>query len=139
MIEYPAFLIGWLSTLLYLFGNSAVVVHWSHYVAHFIDLVSDYNVTSSLLRAPIVWVKEFNRLESTNGVMDLPAIAITIGICLVLIIGIRATAIVNLVFVIIKVIILLIFIIAGSIYVDHKNYDSFFIPVGSMRIWSFAV
>ena len=127
-LEYPAFLIGWVSTLLYLLGNSTVVVHWSQYVTHFIDLVSEYNVTSSLVRAPIVYVKKSNHFEVTNGMLDLPAIAITIAICFVLIIGIRETAIVNLVFVVIKLTILIIFIIAGSIYVDRKNYEPFLPP-----------
>jgi APA family basic amino acid/polyamine antiporter len=125
-IEYPAFIIGWLSTLLYQLGASAVTVRWSHYVLHFINLTTDYNVTSSLAQAPVIWSTVLNQFLITGQVINLPAIAITIAVTFVLIIGIRETAIVNLTFVIIKVIILLIFIIAGSIHIDLNNYDPFF-------------
>ena len=125
-LEYPAFLIGWLSTLLYLFGNMTVSVRWGQYVVHFINLISDYNVTRVLVRAPVVYMKESNQFEVTGAALDLPAIAITVAICFVLIVGIRRTAIVNLVLVVIKLTILIMFIILGSMYVDRKNYEPFF-------------
>jgi APA family basic amino acid/polyamine antiporter len=127
-IEYPAFIIGWLSTLLYQLGASAVTVRWSTYVLYFISLISNYNVTTSLVEAPVAWSDNSNSFYTTGQVINLPAIAITIAVSFVLIIGIRETAIVNLTFVIIKVIILLIFIIAGSIQVDSKNYTPFIPP-----------
>ena len=105
-----------------------MAVCWGDYVVHFIQLVSDFNITSSLVDAPIGWSKESDRMYITGSAINLPAIAIVFAICFVLIIGIRETAIVNLVFVIIKVVVLIIFIIAGSIYVDRKNYESFFPP-----------
>ena len=87
------------------------------------------------MQAPIFWAKEVDQFKLAEGMMDLPAIAITVAVCLVLIMGIRATVIVNLIFVIIKVIILLIFIIAGSIYIDRKNYSPFFPPNRGMPIF----
>ncbi len=125
-IEYPAFIIGWLSTLLYLLAASTVCVQWSHYVVYFIDLISEYNVTATLVQSPVEWSEQSAKLYGTGQVINLPAIAITIAIIFVLFIGIRETAIVNLVFVVIKVIILLIFIFAGCAHVDRKNYDPFF-------------
>ena len=111
-----------------------VSVRWGQYVVHFIELVSNYNVTQALVQAPIVYVKESNQFEVTGAALDLPAIAITVAICFVLIIGIRETAIVNLIFVVIKLAILIIFIIAGSIYVNRKNYESFLPPNAGMVI-----
>jgi APA family basic amino acid/polyamine antiporter len=119
---------GWLLTLLYQLGASAVVVSWSDYVVHFIDLISDYNITKSLVEAPVGWSEELNMFYRTGQIINLPAIAITIAVTFVLVIGIRETAIVNLIFVIIKVIILLIFIFACCIHVDRKNYTPFFPP-----------
>ena len=101
---------------------------------HFIELISDYNVTHTLVEAPLAWSKESNRMFVTGDAINLPAIAITIAICFVLIIGIRETAIVSTIFVTIKIIVLLIFIIAGSIYVDRKNYSPFFPPNAGMII-----
>ncbi len=113
-------------TLLYQVGASAVVVNWSHYVVHFIHLVSDYNITRSLVEAPVAWSADLSMFYHTGQIINLPAIAITIAITLLLISGIRPTAIVNLLLVIIKVIILLIFIFAGCAHVDRKNYEPFF-------------
>jgi APA family basic amino acid/polyamine antiporter len=117
---------GWLLTPLYQIGASSVVVHWSHYVVYFIGLISNYNITSSLVQSPIAWSEDSNEFYVTGQIINLPAIAITLAVTFVLIIGIRETAIVNLTFVIIKVIILLIFIIAGSIHIDLNNYNPFF-------------
>jgi APA family basic amino acid/polyamine antiporter len=125
-IEYPAFLMGWLLTLLYQVGASAVVANWSRYVVHLIDLISDYNITRSVVEAPVAWSQDANMFYSTGQIINLPAIAITIAVTLILISGIRQTAILNLVFVIIKVIILLIFIFACCAHVDRKNYTPFF-------------
>jgi APA family basic amino acid/polyamine antiporter len=74
----------------------------------------------------VAWSDDLNKFYATGQVINIPSIAITIAVTFVLIIGIRETAIVNLTFVIIKVIILLTFIIAGSIRVDRKNYTPFF-------------
>ncbi len=119
-------MIGWLSVSLYQIGASAVTVRWSLYVLNFMDLISNYNTTRSLVEAPIAWSEDSNTFYVTGQIINLPAIAITLAVTFILIIGIRETAIVNLIFAIIKVIILLIFIIVGSIHVDRKNYDPFF-------------
>ncbi len=95
---------------------------------HFIDLISNHNSTSRLVEAPIAWSEDSVTFYVTGQVINLPSIAITIAITIVLIIGIRETAIVNLILVVIKIIILLIFIFACCIYVNRKNYDPFFPP-----------
>ncbi len=113
---------------LYQIAASMVIARWSHYVLNFINLISDYNVTTSVVEAPIAWSDDSNSFYVTGRIINLPAIAITIAVTLVLFIGIRETAIVNLVFVVIKVIILLIFIFVCCAQVDSKNYDPFFPP-----------
>ncbi len=119
-------MIGWLSTLLYQLGASAVVVNWSHYIVYFIDLISDYNITSPLVQAPVTWSDASNMFYTTGQVINLPSIVITIAITILLIIGIRETVIIILVFVVIKVTILLIFIFTCCVHVDRKNYQPFF-------------
>jgi len=119
-------MIGWLSISLYQIGASAVVVNWSHYIVYFIDLISDYNITSPLVQAPVVWSEDLSMFYATGQVINLPSIVITIAITILLIIGIRETVILNLIFVVIKIIILLIFIFTCCIHVDRKNYDRFF-------------
>ncbi len=127
-------MIGWLSVSLYQIAASVVTVRWSHYVLNFIGLITNYNTTTSLVESPIAWSHDSNKFYTTGHIINLPAIAITIAVTFVLLIGIRETAIVNLTFVIIKVIILLIFIFACCIHVDRKNYDPFFPPNQGMVI-----
>jgi APA family basic amino acid/polyamine antiporter len=125
-VEYLAWFIGWNYALLYQLAALTVVVNWSKYVVHFINLFSNYNVTKSIVQAHWAWNETALSFYSTGQVINLPAIAITIAITLLLIWGIRPTAMVNLVLVIIKIIILLIFIFACCKYVDLNNYKPFF-------------
>ena len=101
-------------------------MNWSHYVVHLIDIVSDYNITKSLVEAPIAWDINLGRFYLTGQVINLPSIAITIVIVVVLIIGIRESATFNLVFVVLKIIILLIFIFTCCVHVKRSNYEPFF-------------
>ncbi|CAF2603742.1 unnamed protein product [Rotaria sp. Silwood2] len=124
--EYLAWFIGWNSALLYLFAVLTVSVSWSKHVTLLVDLVSDYNVTSMILQAPVVWDQDAECFLGTGQVINLPAIAITIAITILLIIRIRQMAIVNLVLVVFKITILLIFIFACCQYVNRNNYIPFF-------------
>ena len=113
---------------LYQLAASVVVVRWSQYVVSFIHLISNFNATASIVQAPTAWSDTGNTIYKTGQVLNLPAIVITIAITVLLIIGIRETAIVNLVLVVFKIIVLLIFIVAGAIYVDRRNYSPFIPP-----------
>ena len=125
-LEYMAWFIGWNYALFYQLGALTVVVTWSKYFVHFIDVVSSYNATRSVIEAPIAWNETGTNFYITGQVLNLPAIAITIAITLLLISGIRSTGIVNLVLVVFKIIVLLIFIFACAKYVKRENYNPFF-------------
>ncbi|CAF3420037.1 unnamed protein product [Rotaria sp. Silwood1] len=126
--EYLAWFIGWNTGLLYLFGILTVTVAWGKYVVLFVDIVSDYNVTSMIVQAPVAWNEDAERFYVTGQAINLPAIGITIAITMLLLIRIRQTAIVNLVLVVFKIIIILIFIFACCNYVNRNNYNPFFPP-----------
>ncbi|CAF1206681.1 unnamed protein product [Rotaria sordida] len=126
--EYLAWFIGWNSGLLYLFGVFTVVVAWSKYVVQLVDILSDYNATSTIVQAPIAWNETAERFFITGNVINLPAIAITIAVTILLIIRVRQMAIVNLVLVVFKIIIILIFIFACCKYVNRNHYNPFFPP-----------
>ncbi|UJR21042.1 hypothetical protein I4U23_024142 [Adineta vaga] len=123
--EYPAWFIGWNYALLNQLSALTVVVNWSKYVVHLIDIVSDYNATTWAVRAPLAWTDSTHEFYVTGGAINFPAIIITLAVTVLLISGIRATAIVNLVLVVFKILVLLIFIFATCKYVDRKNYDPF--------------
>ena len=119
---------GSLSTLLYQLGASVVAVRWSHFIVHLINQISTYKATPRLVEAPVAWSQDLEKFYVTGQVINLPSIAITIAITIVLIIGIRQTAIITLILVVFKLVILFIFIFAGCVYVDRKNYDPFIPP-----------
>ncbi|CAF4730296.1 unnamed protein product, partial [Rotaria sp. Silwood1] len=126
--EYLAWFIGWNTGLLYLFSILTLTVAWGKYVVLFVDIVSDYNVTSMIVQAPVAWNEDAERFYVTGQAINLPAIGITIAITMLLLIRIRQTAIVNLVLVVFKIIIILIFIFACCNYVNRNNYHPFFPP-----------
>jgi APA family basic amino acid/polyamine antiporter len=133
-VEYLAWFIGWNYALLYQLSALTVVDAWSEYVVDLINLLSDYNVTKSVVEAPIAWNETALNFYITGQAINLPAIAITMAITFLLISGIRPTAMVNLVLVIIKIIILLIFIFACCKYVNRDNYKPFFPPNGGKQL-----
>ena len=105
-----------------------VVVSWSKHVTHLLSLTSSYNGSSSFLEAPVVWAEATNSFRVTGQFINFPSIAITMGITVLLVVGLRPMAMVNLVFVVIKIIVLLIFIIACAKDIDRSNYTPFFPP-----------
>jgi len=127
-VEYLAWFIGWNYALVYLFSSLTLIVSWSEYLVDFIERVSDYNVTRAVVQAPFAWNETGENFFITGQAINLPAIAITIILTIILVIGIRTTAIFNLVLVVIKVIILLIFIFACCKYVNRNNYQPFIPP-----------
>lgn len=123
-----AWFIGWNYALAYQFSASTVVVTWGQYILHLVTLISNNNASNTLVESPIAWNETGTNFYVTGEALNLPAIAITVAITVLLLSGIRATAIVDLVLVIFKIIVLLIFIFTCSIYVKNKNYEPFFPP-----------
>jgi APA family basic amino acid/polyamine antiporter len=128
IVEYAAWFIGWNFALLYQLAALTVVVGWSDYVVNLAKVVSNHNVTASIVQAPVIWNEDALRFSVTGQAINLPAIVITIAVTIFLVIETRIAAMVNLVLVVIKIIILLIFIFACCKYVDRKNYIPFFPP-----------
>ncbi|CAF0977278.1 unnamed protein product [Rotaria magnacalcarata] len=124
--EYLAWFIGWNSALIYLFGVLTVSVSWSKYIVFFIDIVSGYSVKSMFAQPPVSWNETTEVFIVTGQIVNLPAMVIVVAFTVILIIGIRETAIANLVLVVIKVTIIFIFIFACCKYVNPKNYEPFF-------------
>ena len=79
-----------------------------------------------MVQSPFNWSETQFSFTRTGHVVNLPAIAITLFITALLIWGVRETATTIVVLVVFKLIVLLIFIVAGCIYVDEKNYHPIF-------------
>ncbi len=112
--ELVAWIIGWDLILELALGASTVAVGWSTYFA---DVLSQAGIT---IPAAIYG-------DGHNLVAALIVLVITGVLCL----GIRVSAQVNLVAVVVKVAIVLLVIVAGLFYVKTANYSPFIPPSGS--------
>ncbi|CAF4452051.1 unnamed protein product [Rotaria sp. Silwood2] len=81
-----------------------------------------------IVQAPVGWDEDAEHFYLTGQAINIPAIGITIAITILLLIRTRQMAIFNLVLVVFKIIVLLIFIFACCNYVNRNNYNPFFPP-----------
>ena len=112
--ELVAWIIGWDLILELGLGASTVAVGWSSYFA---DMMKGIGIT----------IPDFAYGDGHN----LVAAAIVLILTAVLCLGIKISSQVNLVFVVIKVSIVLLVIVAGAFFIKTANYSPFIPPSGS--------
>ncbi|MBK7683881.1 MAG: amino acid permease [Bacteroidetes bacterium] len=122
--EFIAWIIGWDLILEYLFGASTVAVGWSGYMTSFLK---DFGIIipDALCNAPIFYDAATQSYTATGAFLNLPAMAIVGIMTWLLVIGIRESANINNVIVVIKVIVILLFIILGWNYINPENWVPF--------------
>lgn len=121
--EFFAWVIGWDLILEYLFGASTVAVGWSGYMVSLLKdfgiLIPDWLSNSPLVLDPdLGWVK-------TGAVINLPAVLVILGATFLLVLGIRESAFINNLVVLIKILVLLLFIIIGVFFINPQNWSPF--------------
>lgn len=124
--EFMAWMIGWNLILEYALGAAAVSISWSGYL---LSLLGDWGFPISAKWAASPWQKIL--LEDgtiTQGLINLPAVAIVMLISGILIVGIRQSSRFNALMVFIKVFIVLLFISLGAFYIQPENYTPFLPP-----------
>jgi APA family basic amino acid/polyamine antiporter len=110
--EIVAWMIGWDLILEYAVGSLTVAIGWSGYMQR---LLAGFGVTlPAALGAP-----------PPVGVINLPAVIITLLIMILLVVGVRESARFNAVMVAIKVAAVLFFLAAGVAYVEPTNWQPF--------------
>jgi len=117
--EVIAWIIGWDLMLEYMVSASAVASGWS---TTFIPLVEQLGLKlpKALVTPPVTTTPE-GRILLSGGVVDLPAILITMGITWILYLGIRESARVNNIIVAIKISVILLFVFLGISHVNFAN------------------
>ncbi|MBK9636970.1 MAG: amino acid permease [Bacteroidetes bacterium] len=122
--EFIAWIIGWDLILEYLFGASTVAVGWSGYMTSFLK---DFGIIipDALCNAPIFYDAATQSYTATGAFLNLPAMAIVGIMTWLLVIGIRESANINNVIVVVKVIVILLFIILGWNYINPENWHPF--------------
>lgn len=123
MGELFAWMIGWTLILEYAIGAAAVSISWSAYV---LSLLHEFNIfpSETLIASP--WHPA--RLPDgtfVHGLFNLPAVLIVMLASLILIRGMKESAIVTNVLVVVKLTVVAIFIFAGVHYIHYDNFFPF--------------
>ncbi|MBC7390591.1 MAG: amino acid permease [Opitutaceae bacterium] len=148
--ELIAWIIGWDLILEYLFAASTVSVGWSGYVTSFLK---DFGIVFSpeyiaatgtkMINLPMEGWKPFthqlgvalaqkgiliDQLQQTTAIVNVPAMLINLICTVILVIGIKESANVNNIMVILKVAVILLFIGFGFFFINYDNLTPFIIP-----------
>jgi APA family basic amino acid/polyamine antiporter len=138
MGELIAWIIGWDLVLEYAAGAATVGVGWS---GHLVSLLEQVGITlpAHLTNAPTQWCTEGQVQQAMNGcahaglnmtgaLVNLPAVFIVALMSTILVIGIRESAKVNNLIVILKVAIVLLIVGVGLAHVDAANWTPLIPP-----------
>ncbi len=115
--EILAWLVGWNLVLEYTVGASAVAGGWSAYV------------TGVLKSAGILLPDALTKVPADGGIMNLPAILITLFLTVLLIRGVRESTMVNRILVAVKLLAIFLFLFLAAPHVDVTNFEPF-MPFG---------
>ena len=119
--EFVAWIIGWDLILEYAFGAATVAVGWSGYVVSLLRDTLGINYPLALSAPPGMEIKDATGAVLATGVFNLPAALIAVAVTLLLIRGIKESASFNSLIVVIKVVVVVLFIVAGVGYVAPDN------------------
>jgi APA family basic amino acid/polyamine antiporter len=120
--ELFAWIIGWDLVLEYAVGSATVANGWSSY---FQTLLPPGWLPEVLSKAPIIFDDKTNHFVRTNGVVNLPAVIITLIVTAVLVKGIAESARFNATMVAVKLAAVLFVIGVGVFFFDPANWSNF--------------
>lgn len=118
--EFVAWIIGWDLILEYAFGAATVAVGWSGYVVSLFRDTLGINFPLALSKGPFESIPMPDG-TTVHGVVNLPGVLIAVGVTMLLIRGIKESASFNSIIVLVKVVVVILFIIAGIGYVNSGN------------------
>ncbi|HSZ75637.1 MAG TPA: amino acid permease [Rhizomicrobium sp.] len=126
MGRFMAWFIGWNLVLEYGVSASTVAVGWSGY---FINLLHNFGIEfpAAFANAPIE-ATSFSDMHFTGAIMNLPAVALILGLTAFLVVGVRESATFNGAMVLIKTAIVLLVILFGLPHVHAANLTPFIPP-----------
>jgi basic amino acid/polyamine antiporter, APA family len=124
MGEFMAWIIGWDLVLEYALGAATVGVSWSRY---FLELLNKFGIhlPPDLICSPWETLKLGDGTIINGGIINLPAIFIVSLLSLLLIRGMKESASMNNVLVVIKVAVVILFIVLGWSFIDEANYSPY--------------
>jgi APA family basic amino acid/polyamine antiporter len=138
MGEFAAWIIGWDLVLEYAMGSATVGVGWSGY---FVSLLDSFglHLPAVVTSAPLRWCSSADVANAvaacadtgwnrTGSLFNLPAVLIVLLCTAILVIGIKESARVNNLIVVLKVGVVLLFVLFGLQYVNPENWRPFIPP-----------
>ncbi|MGE5314449.1 MAG: amino acid permease [Acidobacteriota bacterium] len=122
--EFFAWIIGWDLILEYLFASSTVAVGWGGYMVSFLK---DFGIMipPALSSAPLDHIPGQGWIVHEGAILNLPAMFIIALMTVLLVIGIKESARINNLIVVVKVSVVLLFIGFGIWYIVPSNYTPF--------------
>ena len=121
--EFFAWIIGWDLILEYALGAATVAVGWSGYMMSFLhDVGIQFPAALSGAPGTVVTLADGS---TVTAVFNLPAVIIAALVTALLVVGIKESANVNSVIVIVKVAVVLMVIAAGAMFVNAANWRPF--------------
>lgn len=135
MGQFVAWIIGWDLVLEYALGAATVSIAWAEYLNKLIEQFfgKEWVIPYSWCHSPFQ-VSELGE----RGMINAPALVILVLLTWVLIRGIKESAVLNGVIVVIKVIIVLLFIFLGWAYINPINHTPF-IPENTTYVNSLGI
>ena len=124
--EFAAWMVACGISLCYTIGGATVASGWSGY---FVGIVNSagYHIPEALTKIP-----------AQGGIMNLPAILITLAIGLVLIRGTKESLMLNRILVVIKLVAIFLFIFIAVPHVQVTNWTDNFMPFGISGVFTGA-
>jgi basic amino acid/polyamine antiporter, APA family len=118
--EFFAWIIGWDLVLEYSVGAATVAISWSQYLVKFLSAYNIY-LPPQLVLSPF---EKITLADGTivHGVFNLPAVLIIVLVTMVIIRGIKGSALFTSIIVALKISVVLVFIALGWQYVNPENY-----------------
>ena len=113
--ELAGWLVGWVLIMNYTLTCTAVAVGWSGYVNHLLESAG-LVLPDALRGAPGT---------GPGALFNLPAFFITLALTGLLLFGIKESAWLNRVMVVVKVVVLTVFVVVGALLVDPDNLSPF--------------
>jgi basic amino acid/polyamine antiporter, APA family len=128
--EIVAWIIGWDLILEYSLGATTVAIGWSGYVVSFLqDLGIPF--PKGYVSSPFDYDAGQGVWHTTGAFLNVPAMAVVAIMATVLLVGIRESARLNTVFVVVKLIIVVTFIAVGVRYFTPANWVTSANPAGA--------
>lgn len=125
--QFIAWIIGWDLILEYTLGATTVAIGWSGYVTSFLKDLG-LVLPEFLVSPPVSFDPELHQWTATGALFNLPAVVVVAFITVILVIGIKESAGLNAVIVVIKVAIILAFIMVGAFFIKPELWHPFIPP-----------